>query len=194
MQGANATNILYLAFRLGPFIVVSSLILQSILKWDPRGLVYLIGLLIAYSTNMFLSKQVAPQQSGNQEQNPKCGIISLGERGNTLSSLPLSIAVYSYTFFYMLTFILYQNAAEQNIPTLVFFPLLIFMETMWIIVHSCAGTLYTIASLIAAGIVGIGWSAFLIYLNKPGLAYVSNGNLDVCSRPQKTYFRCTPNH
>ena len=41
----------------------------------------------------------------NNNPNPKCSIISLGDNGNVLSDIPLSIAVYSYTFFYMLIFI-----------------------------------------------------------------------------------------
>ena len=42
----NLINILYMFFRLAPFIIVSYFTLQSIFNQDLKGVIYLIGLLI----------------------------------------------------------------------------------------------------------------------------------------------------
>jgi hypothetical protein len=44
------SNVFYLAFRLGPFLVVSYFLFQSVLNWELRGIsgiIYLCGLLLA---------------------------------------------------------------------------------------------------------------------------------------------------
>ena len=42
----NIINILYMFFRLAPFIIVSYFTLQSIFNQDLKGVIYLIGLLV----------------------------------------------------------------------------------------------------------------------------------------------------
>ena len=42
----NLINILYLFFRMAPFVIVSYFSLQSILNQDLKGLIYLIGLIV----------------------------------------------------------------------------------------------------------------------------------------------------
>lgn len=192
MSGPNISNIGYLAFRLGPFIVVCSLVLQSILNWDLRGLIYLIGVVFTYIGN-FLANKAYPLPM-NDDANPKCGIISLGEKGSVYSSFPLSVAVYTYTFAYILTFILTRSTTGmiQNIPTMIVFPLLILMEIFWITSNKCTNIWHIIGTLIIGGMVGAFWAGFIIYLNKPTLMYAGSANMDVCSRPRKTYFSCKP--
>ena len=44
-MGIDITNVSYLAFRMAPFIIVCYFILQSLLNWDLKGIIYLAGLL-----------------------------------------------------------------------------------------------------------------------------------------------------
>ena len=39
-------NVSYLAFRMAPFIIVSFFVLQSILNFEIKGIIYIYGLLI----------------------------------------------------------------------------------------------------------------------------------------------------
>jgi hypothetical protein len=121
----NIVNILYLAFRLSPFIVVSFFALQSFLNWDMKGLIYLVGLLFSsFVTLLFspiferITKRAVDSADGTSadgttptEPAAECHMITLGS-DKALSSLPLSTGVFSYTFFYLLSLVL--NTARNR--------------------------------------------------------------------------------
>jgi hypothetical protein len=215
----DVSNILYLAFRLAPFILVSFFTLQSILNWDLKGIVYLIGLILASVITVLLG-QGKPFANNirytlKELPNPACNVITLGEDGDVLSTLPLSITVYSYTLFYLLIFmlnlanttnnkgIMNSNSIKQskineimiqNLPVLIIFPLLIVLESAWIIYNKCLFEVKPLISIVCATIlgggVGILWGLFVTYLNKPELQYINKGGLEVCNQPSKMVYRC----
>jgi hypothetical protein len=200
-------NLLYLAFRLAPFIIVSSFVLQSILNWDVRGIIYLLGLMIACGCTLLINRF---HKSNGVTLNPKCGIISLGEEtGATISNYPLSMTTYGFTFFYLFYFILNMakrgttdglgnlqqgdvlTAIKYNLPTMIVFPLLIALEFIWILMNACSQNwLYIFASLCVGGIIGLLWGYIVVSID-PNLQIVtSSSGVQVCSRPSKTYYQC----
>ena len=206
-MGIDITNVSYLAFRMAPFIVVCYFILQSLLNWDLKGIIYLAGLLFCSVAIVLLNgpmKLLFPPEI-EHIANAKCSIISLGNDGNLLSAIPLSVAVYSYTFFYMLIFIFNLGAAntnslslnaafQQNIPTLVLFPLLCILEILWIVSNNCVylPVFFITCSLLVGAIFGVIWAVIITSLKNPNLMYISKIGVEVCSRPSKTYFSCKP--
>ena len=58
----NLINVLYMFFRLSPFIIVSYFSLQSILNQDLKGVIYLIGLIVT-SFVVYLIASVLPEES-----------------------------------------------------------------------------------------------------------------------------------
>ena len=206
-MGIDITNVSYLAFRMAPFIVVCYFILQSLLNWDLKGIIYLAGLLFCSVAIVLLNgpmKLLFPPEI-EHIANAKCSIISLGNDGNLLSAIPLSVAVYSYTFFYMLIFIFNLGAAntnslslnaafQQNIPTLVLFPLLCILEILWIVSNNCVylPVFFITCSLLVGAIFGVIWAVIITSLKNPNLMYISKSGVEVCSRPSKTYFSCKP--
>jgi hypothetical protein len=188
------------------------------LNWDLKGIIYLAGLLFCSAAIVLLDPPMQFYFFDNDavfNPDPKCSTISLGDGGKPLSAIPLSIAVYSYTFFYMLIFIFNLgnrsdnkgilggtklsmpdlNAAfQQNIPTLTIFPLLCIFEILWILINSCSQEpLYTITcSLVVGAIFGVLWGIMVTSIKNPDLMYLSKSGVEVCSRPSKTYFSCTP--
>jgi hypothetical protein len=203
---------------MAPFIIVCFFILQSLLNWDLKGIIYLAGLLFTSVIILALNplmKKFFPNEYEEDIPNEKCNIISLGDGGNILSAIPLSIAIYSYTFFYMLIFIFNLGnrtnnkgilgntklsapdlsvAFKQNIPTLVLFPLLCILEIFWIMTNNCVyqPLYYITCSVIIAGGCGTLWAIIITSLNLPDLMYLSKSGVEVCSRPSKTYFSCKP--
>lgn len=207
----------YLSFRMAPFIIVSYFVLQSFLNWDLKGIIYLAGLLFCSVAIVMLNgpmKYLFPRDlTDTLIPNPKCSVISLGDNGNVLSTIPLSIAVYSYTFFYLFIFILnlgnshdnkgvlgdeklsgreLTTAFRQNIPIMIIFPLLLILESVWIINNNCIWKpiFFILISIIVGGIVGVLWALVITSLKNNSLMYLSNSGIDVCSRPSQTYFRC----
>ena len=219
MLNVDLYNVSYLAFRLAPFILVCFFTLESVLNWNLKGIVYLFGLLFAcFITTM--ASSIFPNNSSNDttagvvgstQTSNICNTISLGTGGSVLSSLPLSTAVFSYTFFYLLTFIInmasggkgfnttknnnirlqdLNTAMRQNAPTMLLFPLLILIDAGWIIMNGCNEWINILVALIISGIIGILWATILVAAKNPDLLYVSRSLGDVCNRPSTTAFRC----
>jgi hypothetical protein len=208
------TNVMYLAFRLAPFIIVSFFTLQSLFNWNLKGIIYLAGLMFAcilsvlFGNSNFLS---ATETTGVPD--PRCNIITLNDTG-TLTNIPLSITIFSYTFFYLLIFIInlastgsndgflktdktnLNMAMQQNIPTMIIFPLLIIIESMWIVSNNCITTVNVLLAILAAAtigcVVGILWAVIIASLKKPELQYVTVPGLEVCNLPSKALYRCRP--
>ena len=108
----NPYSIAYLFFRLAPFIVVCSFVLQSFLALDLRGPVYAAGLVLSCLTTMMVSKMVP---SSTTSPNTKCGLISIGESDQMASSMPLSMTVYGFTFWYLCVSVINQIMKAKSI-------------------------------------------------------------------------------
>lgn len=222
----NIWNIGYIAFRLSPFIIVCFFTLESFLNWNLKGIVYLFGLLVACVINIvaasifpegMVAAAVGPAAVGGAAapaaaQNTNvCNTFTLG-MGGPLTSLPLSTAVFSYTFFYLLTFIVnlaskngkgfvetnkgsitnqgLSNAMTANVPTLILFPFLIIVDGLWNWMYGCANPVNICASIIVGSLVGLIWASIITVANNPDLQYISSTNGQVCSKPTNTLFKC----
>jgi hypothetical protein len=196
------SNVFYLCFRLGPFLVVSYFLFQSVLNWELRGIIYLCGLLLtaglAYLCNGPVNSLFPPEADYIFAQNAKCNVISLGENGRLLSQIPLSVCVYAYTFSYLLMFLVGNPAAAstsvqltQSIPTLVLFPALCGLEIFWIVANNCVPQpLFSIlAAVLISGAVGVIWAMIVISLKNDNLTYLND--ITYCSYvitlPPRTY-------
>jgi len=186
----NIISLTYLFLRLAPFVLVCFFSLSSLLNQDFKGLVYLAGLIFTcFITIMF--GNILPLPSFSPDQRPEvCNILSINQSGD-FSKLPLSQTVFSYTLFYLLIPIIDQKTAKENIPTLVFFPILILFDIAWNIQNTCYRFEQLFASLCLGGCFGLLWG-YLIYSTKnPSIQYlVGPKNNEVCSKPTKQMFRC----
>ncbi len=221
------TNIFYIAFRLAPFILVCFFVLESILNWDLKGIIYLFGLLVTCSIVVMSNAGIHRMQGENdQTTGPngsnstvidnlvKCNTFAIGPNGEKLSKyLPLSTAVFSYTFFYLLIFIVglasnapkgmatpgvhyklgkLNSAMQQNAPTMIIFPLLIIIDLIWNMMSGCAKIQYIVATILLSGVMGIIWGLIISSTGNAQLQYINRSDLGVCSRPSKTLYRCKP--
>jgi hypothetical protein len=119
-----------------------------------------------------------------------CNMITIGQQSN-FSKLPIGQMVFGYTFSYLLWSIVGNNYALQNIPTLVFFPLLIICDIAWNIQNTCYTLWQLLASLIMGSLFGLLW-AYLISLTKTTTLQYFSGTAEneVCSSPSKQTFKC----
>lgn len=190
----NLISILYLFFRMAPFIIVSYFGLQSIFNQDLKGIVFLIGLLIVSVITVMIGN-ILPMQgtSGtdlNQYAKAICNQLTIGSSG-PISKLPLSQTVFGYTLGYLTYFITTNNLQSQNIPTFIVLPLLIVADLFWSTSNGCSTSIMLITSLILGGIFGTLWAMIIESTQMANLAYFSGiSNKDVCSRPTKSLYRC----
>ena len=194
----NIVNIIYLFFRLAPFIIVSYFTLQSIFNQDLKGLIYLIGLLVASVVTVMIGnvipqpdKSLIPDQPTlSKQQIEKCNYLTLGQ-GQPVSKLPLSQTVFGYTLAYLSYFIGVNNLTTQNIPTFVIFPLVILDDMVWNVLNSCSTNIMLLTALIIGGLVGVLWAMVIDSTQNANLTYFSGiSNKDVCTKPSKSLYKC----
>ena len=218
-MGINIGNVSYLAFRMAPFIIVSFFVLQSILNVDIKGIIYLSGLLMICTIitymNGIVNSIIDTTDTDNPLPNPKCSIITLGEAGGYLSKIPLSLTVYSFTFFYLLIFIMntastntkgvldpkslssksINTVLQQNAPIFIIFPLLIILESIWLLTYNCVQNILIRGgiAIFLGSIWGTIWALIISSSGNPNLQYLSKSGVDVCNRPSKSLYKCKKN-
>ena len=189
----NLINVLYMFFRLSPFIIVSYFTLQSILNQDLKGVIYLVGLIVT-SFIVYLIASMLPEEPVSKNSNDlmkvKCTQLTIGS-GEPISKLPLSQTVFGYTLTYLSYFIGVNNLQSQNIPIFILFPVLILGDIFWSTTNSCSSPKYLLISLIISSIVGLLWAMLIESTGVGGFAYLTGiANKDVCSRPTKSLYKC----
>jgi len=194
----NIITLLYLFFRLAPFIIVCYFSLSSIFNQDVKGLIYLIGLLLACFFT-YLIGSVIPlsytnivDASGQIGQvNGVCNLITIGKDGS-FSKVPIGIAILTYTLVYLVYIIAINHLETSNIPTLIFFPALILADIIWNIMNNCFKPFGIIVSIVIGGGIGAAWAYLIDSFKQPRLFFLNVGSDKVvCQRPSKQLFKCT---
>ena len=196
----NIVSLLYLFFRLAPFIIVCYFSLSSVFNQDMKGLIYLVGLLLSCFVT-FLVGQTVPlsytigvdpniPNERREINNGVCNMLTIGKDGS-FSNIPLGISILSYTFFYLVYVIQKMKIATSNIPTLIFFPLLILGDLMWNIKNDCYAPFGIIIAMSVGVLFGFFWGFVVDNFNQPKLFFLNVGaSQAVCQRPSKQLFKC----
>ena len=210
----NLGNVLYLGFRMGPFVLVCVFLLQSMLSLDIRGIIYLSGLMFACFLAL-MADGASRSRFGDFENgelpNPKCNVITLGDN-SILSYIPLSMTTYAFTFFYLMIFVFNQgsntskgiidsknvnqntlNAAiQRHYFIFILFPILILAEGFWLSGNQCIPNALPriILAIVLGGSIGVAWAVMVTSIGKPELQMFTASNNEVCSQPSKQKFRC----
>jgi hypothetical protein len=189
----NIITFTYLFLRLAPFILVCFFSLESLFNQDFKGLVYLAGLLISVFMTTMISNGI-PSIVGERPVTrlPMCNVVTIGFQGE-ISKLPLSQTVFGYTFAYLLSAMTSKkhNIINQNIPTVLFFVLLILFDFIWNFKYECYLPGQLGMSLIIGIIAGFIWGAVIESTNNSSLRYFPGAtNKEVCSKPSGQTFKC----
>lgn len=181
----------YLFLRLAPFVLASFFILASIFNQDFKGFIYLVGLLFSSFITMLAAKLPFISSLRRPDDVPEiCNVLTIGQ-ADSLSDLPLGQSAITYTFAYLLFSMIHSDLVDRNIPTLVFFPLLIIFDFIWNFNNSCYSLLQLLVSAGVGGLIGWLWAYIISKGKSPSLMYFSSlTNEDVCSRPTKSTFKC----
>ena len=87
MEGLNIITLLYLFFRLAPFIIICYFSLSSLFNLDIKGLIYLAGLMLACVIGIILGSLCYDIP---EEKQPVCDMITIGNNGS-FSKIPIGI-------------------------------------------------------------------------------------------------------
>jgi hypothetical protein len=194
MDFLNLTSLLYVGFRLAPFILVSYFVISSIFNSDIRGLIFL-GLLLL---EVFIAIVVGNMFAGwatigdDANRNGVCNGLNLTPTGPLSRVVPLNLNVFAFTFGYLAQIIEENKLIMTNIPTVVIFSLIILYHMYWLYANMCSKPAFIFMSL-ALGF-GFGW-LFAFVIGKTGLVELQyfNGlkNQEVCKKVSKQKFKCS---
>lgn len=199
MNSLNLASIAYISFRLAPFILVSFFSISSILNQDLKGLMYICGLLLTtvlsiIAGNTFKNMFERNTESDNDEYNNAtrvCNLLTLSDNG-PISNIPLSQVVFSYTFGYLVYIIQKYGLYSQNVPTLLFFPLLMAADFYWNSSKKCVTPFASLAAMLLGIAGGAGWAGLIDSLKITKLQYFSGlSNTGSCSAASKQTLKCT---
>jgi uncharacterized protein (DUF697 family) len=192
----NIVTIIYLFFRLAPFIIVSYFAISAIFNQDIKGVIYLAGVIMAAVLTIFIGNSLDDSYTtvlDNTEGGKQavCNMITIGSSGS-FSKIPLGISVMSYTLIYLVYVIVKYNMTMYNLPTLILFPILIAGDALWNVKNNCFKPFGILVSIIVGGCIGALWAYIIDSINQPKLQYFNIGSdKTVCQRPSKQLFKCT---
>lgn len=188
----NIITILYLFFRLAPFILVSYFSISSLFNQDIKGVIYLVGVIFACFATILVGNGLNDEIiSTTIEKSPVCNMLTLGSTG-TFSKIPLGMSIMSYTFAYLTYVIVKYNIIMYNLPTLILFPALILGDMFWNIKNGCFKPFGVVLSVVIGGGIGALWAFIIDSIKQPKLQYFNVGSdRTVCQRPSKQLFKCT---
>ena len=186
----NVQSIMYIGFRLAPFILISFFALSSLFNSDIKGIIFLGMLLL----NCFITISIGtalPEDKATTNPNMICNSLTLTRNG-PLSKLPLNVNVLTFTLAYLAYIINRYELAKNNIPTLVVFPLFIIYQVYWSFSNGCNSLSYSMLSLIIGGLLGV---LFSYSVDKTGIVQLQyfNGisNQEVCVRATNAKYKCS---
>jgi hypothetical protein len=178
----------YLFFRLAPFILVCFFTLASFFNQDFKGLVYLIGLIFACFSTMMIGNSLPIVQPENT--NELCNIITIGGTPD-YSKLPLGQSIFGYTFAYLMFIILNNKLVLQNLPTIIFFPIIISSDILWNMTNNCYTLVQLLVSLTIGGLIGLLWAYVINKTKMTQFQYFNQiSGKQACTRPSKSTFKC----
>jgi len=186
-------SFIYLFYRLSPFILVCFFVLGSIINSEAKGFMYLVGLVVTsvvcYGVCGGLASWI---QVGDTTKVPSPACSTLNINGLMSETTPIGIVIFSYTFFYLLFPIVHHHIEIDNIPLLLFFPLLILGDIYWNITYSCFTALQLFIAFLFAGCGGLLWAQIIELTHLKGLQYFNVGsNRQRCSIATKGKYKCT---
>jgi len=171
-----------LLYRLSPILIVGIFVSPLLLNNNIGGLLYFIGLFINYLLLYFLLALF--NIPGIIDTTGKCTLSTIGY-------VPITIAIFSYSFSYLLYSIVINNLAIYNIPTIILFCFLIIAELLYSLTNNCS----TVFTLLITIMFSMGMGTLFSYVfgqgNVNGNEYRMNSDNQSRLMPgETTSYRC----
>ena len=183
---------LYLFLRLSPFILACFFTLASIFNQDYKGVLYLAGLVLSSVLVIMASYFPIINSIPHPEAPPEiCKLFTMGQTDD-ISALPLGQSMLTFTFGYLLYPMMKNDLVKSNLPTMIFFPLLIAFDFWWNAQNSCYTWMQLLASAGLGGGIGTLW-AYIVSnggINNDNIYFTSLSDKQTCSKPTKSTFKC----
>jgi hypothetical protein len=195
----NLVPLLYVGFRIFPFILVCFFALSSIIKSDVRGIIFL-GILLINCVMVLFFTAVLPEMikpSPSDDYKAICNALSIGNNGERLSSIPFNINIVSFVFGYLVYLIAKNKQVDANIHSIIFFTVLLFIIIVWEFANGCSNIVGIVSAIVIGAGTGIGICELFDFMAKKykirGLHFFTSvtNDTEVCKMTNEDLFECS---
>lgn len=195
----NLLPILYVGFRLTPFIIVSFFVLSSMMSTDIRGIIFLglllLNCIITFIIGGFVGYVYSAfnEDDTPQEQMAVCNALTIGN-GQRISAIPLNINIVSFTFAYLVYLVGKHKRELTSIPTIIFYSVLLLSMIGWEVSNQCVSIPKAFLALVIGAGIGVGFAEAVDKWGEkiPELQYFSYiTNQDTCKQVTNEVFECS---
>ncbi len=199
----NLVPLLYVGFRIVPFILICFFALSSILKSDVRGLIFLGMILINCSVVLLIDSLLVAVGFGDifkpstpADYKAMCNALSIGDSGERITNIPMNINIVAFTFMYLVQLLSKNGQINSNTHSVIFFTLLLCSLVVWEYMNTCASIGGIIIALLLGIVMGITLCEMIDSIskkNKIQLHFFTNitNDTDVCKMTNEDLFECT---
>ena len=171
---------------ISPYVLIGFFALHSIFNTNFKGVVYIFGVMIL----LFISNGIF-KTFGFNKQDAKTQLCTsfFGTPMFTDNSIPFGVLIYTFTFCYLLLPMI--KTSSMNFPLLMTLLLILCIDIIIQKTYKCVEYIGIFVTIIIGILVGIMWSAFILYSDSE-LAYHVDfiSDKQVCSIPSQQKFKC----
>jgi hypothetical protein len=153
------TDLLFITYRIMPFIMVSFLVIISLFTSELSGFWILVGLLLSSILTIGVSKTqwITSNADITPEMLQRCNLITFG--GHVLSNLPLSTHTFAFIFAYFMYVTMVNKIASNNLFLLIVLGGIMVIDVIFNF-NNCAKH-YVFVPLFIGALSGITWAGIL---------------------------------
>jgi len=186
--------IFYLFSRLTPFLIICFFLLQSLIRYDLTGPIYLAGLILACIFTILFGNFPGIQSMNKKTKLPGgrydvCRLIEFN--GGPISYLPLGTTIIGFTFFYLLYTAIQYNLIKENAFMIFLFCCIIVNDFYYNFVNGCSELWVVLFSLILGSSTGVLWAYIVQIIGDPKLQIITGTNRNTsCLREASVQYQC----
>jgi hypothetical protein len=155
-------DLLFLIYRMMPFIIVAFLVISSLFSGDFSGFLLLVGIiissLITIAVSSFVVKGIETTKMDEwYKKMHNCNILTINE--TVLSFLPLSTHTFAFIFGYFIYVIVTNKVVVKNALLIAMLTILVFIDVLYNF-NSCAEG-YVLLPLIIGVFSGVTWALMI---------------------------------
>jgi len=180
--------------KLSPFIIICFFTMQSMIKQDLKGIIYLAGVIFACTANILFGNFPYLQKINTSDNLPSsryhlCRLIEFSN--GPMSYIPLGLTILGFTMTYLVYNATLFKIVKFNYMTFGFLTLLIINDFYFNLFSSCAKIEALIISLVIGILTGVLWGFTINTIGDPKLQLITGLNPNTtCYAPKNQKYRC----
>jgi len=154
-------GLLFLIYRMMPFMIVSFLVISSLFSGELSGFLLLVGIMLSSLITIGISHMPFLKEentiSGKMNEMMECSLLTLND--SVLSYLPLSTHTFAFIFGYFIYILVTNKLFMKNGLLIAMITILLFFDILYNLIN-CA-KIYVVIPLIIGVFSGVVWAVIL---------------------------------